>query len=161
MSYLLAAITHPNHSGSLTLCIILFNLMIASAISLMSQGRTALLLRCSVEEARQIRDGANMERRSVSGYVLNVLDRALRTEELMFARLQHGPDLNRTLSRMPRLVPGPRTVIFVRCSVYEASRIRDAARRRNTTISGFVLHSLRRTWNVAHNPPGIRSRAPL
>lgn len=110
----------------------------------MSQGRTALLIRCSVQEAGQIRDGAHKERRSVSNYVLNILDRALRTEELMFARLQHGPSLNQTLSRLPRLVPGPRTAVLLRCTDYEASRIRAAARRRDTTISGFVLHSLRR-----------------
>lgn len=118
----------------------------------MNAGRTALLIRCSIEEARQIRDGAQLERRSVSGYVLNVLDRALRTEELLFARLHHGPDLNQTLSRMPRVVPGPRTVVFVRCTVHEAERIRTAARRRDTTISGFVLHSIRRAWNVAGHP---------
>jgi hypothetical protein len=143
-----------NHK--LTLCLEKVNIVIASAISNMGQERTALLIRCSLEEAGQIRDGAHRQRRSVSGYVLNILDRALHVEELIFGGHQYRPSLKQRLGRIPKVAP--RTVIFVRCSDYEASRIRAAARRRDITISGFVLHALRRAWNVANNPPGVRSQ---
>lgn len=33
--------------------------------------RTALLVRCTVEEAEQIRQAAKAERRTISGYILN------------------------------------------------------------------------------------------
>jgi hypothetical protein len=40
--------------------------------------RTALLIRCSVEEAEQIRAAARKQHRTLSGYVLHCLHRGLR-----------------------------------------------------------------------------------
>lgn len=114
--------------------------------------RTALLIRCSVEEARKIRAEAELETRTVSGYVLNIMARALRIDDKL-AAIIHDSNLNRTLARLPLRVPGPRTAILVRCSMDEAKKIRAAAARRDATISGFVLHSLRSAWRVAAGRP--------
>ncbi len=56
--------------------------------------------------------------------------------------------------------PGPRTTMLIRCTTDEAARIRSAAKRRDTTISGFVLHTLRCSWVVAEglNLPGYHER---
>lgn len=37
----------------------------------MAKGRTAVLVRCTAEEADAIRKAAKRERRSISGYILN------------------------------------------------------------------------------------------
>lgn len=115
--------------------------------------RTALLIRCSVEEAAQIRNLARSENRTISGYVLNIMERALRIEDQLAARIPAFSNFNRALSRIPLRVPGPRTAILLRCYVDQAERIRASAARRDTTISAFVLHSLRSAWNVAHGRP--------
>ena len=39
----------------------------------MTEKRTALLIHCSEEEARQIREAAHFERRTISGYVLHAV----------------------------------------------------------------------------------------
>jgi uncharacterized protein (DUF1778 family) len=110
--------------------------------------RTALLLRCSVEQAKIIHERAESERRTVAAYVLNVVMRAIELEERLLLRLTHYRELNRILSRRALLDPGPRTAILLRCSKEEAGRIRMAAKRRDMSISGFILHSLRRSWQV-------------
>ncbi len=43
--------------------------------------RASLLVRCSEEEAKQIRDAAKHERRTISGYVLNVVMSRIRNTE--------------------------------------------------------------------------------
>jgi uncharacterized protein (DUF1778 family) len=111
--------------------------------------RTALLIRCSVDEAATIRGRAKRDRRTVSAYILTRLTTALRMEEMLFARLSRFQEFNRMASRTAVRPPGPRTAILLRCSVHEAKRIRAAAERRRITISGFVLHALRRSWKVA------------
>jgi uncharacterized protein (DUF1778 family) len=47
----------------------------------MSPERTALLIRCSKEEAEKIRDAAERERRTLSGYVLNTILRRISNQE--------------------------------------------------------------------------------
>src|SRR5215470_11734247 len=110
--------------------------------------RTALLICCSVEEAEKIRQEAAFEHRTIAGYVLNILLRALRVEERLAAELSIFQRLNRVLSRAPTRAPGQRTAILVRCSIDDANRIRVGAKRRDATISGFVLHCLKRNWDV-------------
>ena len=110
--------------------------------------RTALLLRCGVEEARTIRYEADHERRTVSGYILNILERSLQIEDSLFHKMPRLEALNRALSRTPHYTLGPRTAILIRCSNQEAERIRFAAKRRQLSISGFIIHALRRTWRV-------------
>jgi len=43
--------------------------------------------------------------------------------------------------------------LLIRCSAEEARRIRAAAKRRDTTMSGFVLSTLRRAWEVRESSP--------
>jgi hypothetical protein len=80
--------------------------------------------------------------------MLTILDGSLRVEESLLAKLSHYQQLNRILSRKPIPSAGPRTAVLLRCSTQEADRIRVAAQRRETSISGFVLHSLHRAWQV-------------
>jgi uncharacterized protein (DUF1778 family) len=112
-----------------------------------------MLIRCGVEEAAQIRNLARNENRTISGYVLNIMERALRIEDKLATHMSGYRTFNRTLARTPLRVPGPRTAILVRCYVDQADRIRAAAARRDTTVSAFVLHSLRTAWNVAQGRP--------
>jgi len=113
--------------------------------------RTALLIRCIPEDAAQIHHYAALERRTVSGYVLNVLDRTLRVEESLWQKLgqAHFLELNRMPDRLTARRRGHTTTILIRCSREEARRIRTAAERREITISTFVTYSLRRFWVVA------------
>ena len=119
--------------------------------------RTALLIRCKPEDAAQIHHYAAMERRPVSGYVLNVLDRILKVEDALWQKLgrMHFQALNRMppRSRARRGATTPKTTILIRCSREEARRIRTAAERRETTISAFVTASLQRFWDLAKGRP--------
>jgi hypothetical protein len=110
--------------------------------------RTALLIRCSEDEARHIRAYSQRERRTVSAYVLAIVESNLDIEERLLARLTRFTQLNGVLSRAVIRGVGPRTAVLVRCSVTEAKRIREGARRREMRISCFVLHALRRSWTV-------------
>jgi hypothetical protein len=106
--------------------------------------RTALLISCSEEEATKIRTRAEYDFRGVSAYILNIVLRAVELDEKLLGQFQ-------TLVPLPSRiqVPGRRTAVLVRCSDEQASRIRAAAKRRHTTISGFVLNCLNRSWGVA------------
>jgi hypothetical protein len=96
-----------------------------------------------------IRDRAALERRTVSGYVLNILDRVLRTEDWLFQKLAQFESFNRTLGKPRTRSHGPRTALLIRCTIGEVKRIRAAAARRQIGISDFVVHSLRQVWTVA------------
>jgi uncharacterized protein (DUF1778 family) len=114
--------------------------------------RTALLINCSAGEAAAIRHHAELERRTVSGYVLNIVMRAVTFEAQIRDLLKSPSGIERTLSRLPLSAPGPRTTVLLRCSAEEAAAIRAAAKRRSCTISGFVLHALRRSWSITGPP---------
>ena len=79
--------------------------------------RDALLLRCSVEQADTVRLRAKAERRSVSGYVLNVALHAAEVEEQLAGRLSRFAEFNQVLSRLALFEPGPRTALLVRSSL--------------------------------------------
>lgn len=117
------------------------------------QGRTALLIRCSKEEAELIRREARHEYRTMSSYVLNILQRVLKMEDRLFTKLARPQGMNRVLARTPVRPPGPRTAILLRCSTVEAEDIRHAARRREIPVSSFVMHALRRCWTAAQSVP--------
>ena len=129
---------------------------------------TALLIHCSIEEAQRIRETAARQRRTISGYVLNIIMKAVRLDEGI-ARLRalgveekrlvrdtkfHGLD---GVSSRP---PGPRTTMLLSCPVEEAQRIRAAAKRREITISGVVLHALRLAWIDSDRQFGISPPEP-
>jgi|SRR5215471_11383918 len=114
--------------------------------------RTALLIRCQPEDAAKIRHYAAVERRTVSGYVLNVLDKTLKVEDSLWEKLgryQHFQDLTRVAARFPHHFGAYKTTFLIRCTREEAERIRVAAERRQLTISDFVMHSLQRFWSAA------------
>lgn len=104
-----------------------------------------------MEEARMVRQRAELQRRGISSYILVIVMRAVEFDEHIMARGDSMRRLNRTLSRAPIRGPGPRTAILLRCSTEESERIRRAARMRAITISGFVLHSLKRSWEIEAN----------
>ena len=113
--------------------------------------RTSLLIRLSHEDAARIRKEASSEHRSLSGYLLNVLERSFFIEQ----KLAHGASAP-MLSRQARGVLGPqckrlRTAVHLRCTVEQAARIREYAARRQLSISDFVVFSLQRLWRaIAH-----------
>lgn len=112
--------------------------------------RTALLICCSQLEASVIREQAKSERRTLSNYVLNIAVRAAQMEELLSESLGRRLALVRPPARAH-----PRTAVLIRCSQKEAEKIREAARRREASISAFVLHCLERTWWVKNIEPGV------
>jgi uncharacterized protein (DUF1778 family) len=114
--------------------------------------RTALLIHCSAEEAKIIRQRAILQRRTISGYVLNVMMREIAHDERLFSALGRLQPWDRIFVwNSPRPV-GPRTAMLLRCLVQESARIRLAAKRRGVTISAFVIHTLRSSWNVPLQP---------
>jgi len=113
-----------------------------------SAPRTSLLIRLSLEDAVRIRKEASSEHRSLSGYLLNVLERSFFIEQ----KLAHGASA-RMLSIQARATLGPQfkklhTAVHLRCAVEEAARIREYAARRQLSISDFVVFSLRRLWRA-------------
>jgi hypothetical protein len=122
--------------------------------------RTALLIRCSVEEADRIRIEADKQRRTISAYILFIMARAIQLEDRLFATISPFSNMNQVLSRRALIAPGPRTAILVRCDTSEADRIREASRRRDIAINAFVLQGLRRAWNVQSAPPPHMSDEP-
>jgi uncharacterized protein (DUF1778 family) len=111
--------------------------------------RTALLINCSQEELCHVRDFAELEHRTLSGYVLNIVMRAVAFEEKLFTSLPKLHEANPLLGWQLARPAGRRTTMLLRCSTAEATRIRAAAKRRRVTISGFVLHALRRSWMIS------------
>jgi uncharacterized protein (DUF1778 family) len=106
--------------------------------------RTALLIRCSTDEAERIRIEAQKEQSTLSSYVLNAMMRTLQTEDILLSKISDY----RSVSRHAPNAPGPRTTLLVRCSIAEAERIREAAKRRELPINAFVLQGLNRVWTV-------------
>lgn len=102
--------------------------------------RAALSVNCSEEQAVRVREFAERERRTISGYVLNIALRAVDVEERYFSRIERLLPLGITRP------PGKRTCLLIRCSAEEAKRIRTAAKRRSMTMCGYVLYSLERSW---------------
>jgi len=124
--------------------------------------RTALLIRCTTEEAGRIRIEADKQRRTISAYVLQIMVRAVEVEDRLFTKMNRYSAMNQVLSRRALITPGPRTAILVRCNTEEADRIREAAHRRDIAINAFVLQGLRRAWSVQMTAPatGAATEAP-
>jgi hypothetical protein len=104
--------------------------------------RTALLINCSVRESREIHERASEEHRTMSAHVLVIVMRTIKSDERLFRRM-------RRLTTAPtERDTGARTTLLLRCSAEEGRRIRQGARRRDATISGFVLGTLHRWWKL-------------
>jgi hypothetical protein len=112
--------------------------------------RTAILISCLSEEAGEIRARAKRARQTLCGYVLFIVMRAVAFEAKLSSSVSSTQfqQWNRALCRLPNLPHGPRTTVLLYCSREESKLIRLAAARRGMTISGFIRHCLRRSWNV-------------
>ena len=104
--------------------------------------RVSIIISCSKREASTIRRLAALQHRTMSGYMLHALLRTIDQEDMVLARLGRLPPLR------SRRDSGPRTTVLLWCSRKEAQRIRAAAKRRDGTTSGFVLHVLRNSWKA-------------
>jgi len=107
--------------------------------------RPALLLACSHEEADMIRKQAFVQSRTISAYVFLVVMRSVTFDEKQFAEFGRVAVYS---GRLKRGV-GPRTTMLLRCTTEQALRIRTAAKRRDVTISGYILYCLKRSWTLA------------
>jgi uncharacterized protein DUF1778 len=68
------------------------------ALLLMTARRTALLIRCSIEEAEKIREAAKRERRTLSGYVLHAVMSRIASQANLLERtgwMRDGPTSRR------------------------------------------------------------------
>lgn len=54
----------------------------------MAVKRTAILLRCSEEEAQDIRDAARSEKRTISGFILNAVHNRLEARKRIRERFE-------------------------------------------------------------------------
>lgn len=116
--------------------------------------RAAIIISCTINEADTMRHQARLQHRTVSGYILNILMRAVEFQEMALERWGR-PEVSRlTYSKR---APGARTTVLLRCSMKEARRIRAAAKKRGETVSGYVLHAIRRSWKIAQVVPDGRS----
>ena len=115
----------------------------------MKLARTSLIVRCSQDDADRIRNQASSEHRSLSGYLLYVLERSMWIED----RLTHGLTKS-ILSAQADSIKSERhkqirTAVHLRCTVKQAEKICAYAARRHLSISDFVVLSLRRTWDAS------------
>lgn len=111
--------------------------------------RASILINCSRLESDFIHKQAGNDRRSISGYVLKiVLGYVIFEEDILakFRPVQRAAGLSPW--KRPVQASGPRATFLIRCSEDESRRIRAAAKRRDVSISGYVLSSLRRTWKI-------------
>jgi hypothetical protein len=60
-------------------------------VKIMARERTALLIRCSVEEAEKIRAFAEEERRTISAFVLSIVMRYIMLREKMKLQRPQSP----------------------------------------------------------------------
>lgn len=109
--------------------------------------RVSLIIRCSPDEAARIRSQASSEHRSLSGYLLYVLERSFRIEDKL-GGLPRSFFLDGAESFRSERHGGVRTAVHLRCTDGEAARIRAYAARRHLSISDFVVFSLSRSWNA-------------
>jgi len=111
----------------------------------MRSARTSLLINCSKREAQQTRANAEIQRRTVSGYVINIVMRSVNLTEKILPTLSSPPLFGVQRKKSSKSL-GPRTTLHIYCSADEAKRIRTAAKLRSISISGFVLYCLHRSW---------------
>jgi uncharacterized protein (DUF1778 family) len=125
--------------------------------------RTSLIIRCTEEDAAKIRHLAAAEHRNVNLYLLHLFERNLAIEEKhapvfgdWFSRLAIDFEANgAVVTKTKTKTKTPRTAIHFRCSLEAADRIRQAAARREMSISDFAMFALHRSWRATER---VRSR---
>jgi uncharacterized protein (DUF1778 family) len=124
----------------------------------------SLLLSCSRREAEQVRKKAALQRRTVSGYVINIVMRSVEFSDGLVSSLGKLPPFFKLDRGKQAKGVAPRTTLHIYCTAEESKRIRGAASRRDMTISGFVLSCLRRSWEtesaMESQSTGVVSRKP-
>ena len=110
--------------------------------------RTSLIVRCSREDAARARNEASSERRSLSGYLLHILERWMLVEDQFMPKTDQAFFEAQARSVLGRRHKEARTAVHLRCTVDEAARIRHGAARRRLSISDFVVFSLRCLWRA-------------
>lgn len=123
----------------------------------MALARVSFILRCSREDAANIRNQAVTEHRSVGGYLLRILDRSVWIDEKFTAGLSKSLLVTTPFHLRP-IPETPKTTIHLRCFGHELDRIRQAALRRQMSINEFVLFSLHRYWRAVEK---VRDGTPL
>lgn len=107
--------------------------------------RASVIVRCSQEDAARIRKEASSEHRSLSGYLLHVLELSFHIEDKVpafaLARQSRGIKIYADKSL--------RTAVHLRCTSEQAARIRKYAASRGLSLSDFVVFSLRRLWEAS------------
>lgn len=88
---------------------------------------------------------AQLQRRSTSGYVLRIVMVVVEFEEKLVARF-YRQSADVSVWAHPIKAAGARTTFLLRCSEDESKRIRAAAKRRDASLSGYVLRTLGRAW---------------
>ena len=126
----------------------------------MNDGRTALLIRCSQDEAAAVRAQAVAERRTISGCLLSILERSLWIEEKYARGLTASFLENQARDLRLSRQAANRTAILLRCAVKEATRIRTVAHSRGMSISEFVVFSLWRHWKAVNRMHPAPSQKP-
>lgn len=119
--------------------------------------RTSLLINCSKREAQEVRNRAELEKRTVSGYVVHIVIRRVEFAE-QFSSTLENPGLFRLSHDKREKVAGPRTTLHIYCTKDEADRIRSAARLGEITISRFVLRCLHNSWETEDRLTKVRGK---
>ena len=85
--------------------------------------------------------------RTVSGYVIFVLVKAMKTSEALVSYMRKVPSFRLDHTKKAKVL-GPRTTMHIYCSAEQADQIRAAAEVRKVPINQFVLSCLHFYWNA-------------
>jgi hypothetical protein len=109
--------------------------------------RASLLINLSKKEATEIRARARADMRTVSGYVIFVLVKCMKTSDALINYLRMVPSFRLDHTKKAKVL-GPRTTIHIYCSAEQADQIRAAATLRKIPMNQFVLSCLHFYWNT-------------
>ena len=104
-----------------------------------------------------MRKEAGLQRRTLSGYVINIVIRAVEFSNGLVSSLGRSPFFKLSKKKWVKGI-APRTTLHIYCATDEAKRIRAAASLTNMTISGFVLSCLRRSWETENSMELLSAR---
>jgi len=119
--------------------------------------RASLLINCSKREAQEVRSRADFQRRTVSGYIVNIVIRRIEFAEEI-ASAANRPAFYSYRGRKTAEAAGPRTTLHIYCAFDEARQIRRAARLSKLTMSGFIFHCLHNSWQTEDSLAEIQGK---
>jgi hypothetical protein len=118
-----------------------------------------LIIRCSQEDADRIRNLAFSEHRSLSGYLLHVLERSFWIENRVVGGLTRSVLLVHPQS-IKREHEKVRTAVHLRCTVERAERTREYAARRRLSINDFAFFVAAFMGHHRTPPPRLNESMP-